>query len=91
MFDLTLFGNAHALFPYILLAVREAEETHGISRRLDAGGERGRYRQRGVTDRDPHSALAETLFRAPDKLVTQSSMVVTSESITRRVRVDRGR
>ncbi len=33
-FGFTLFGNAHALFPYVMLAVREVGETYGIGRRL---------------------------------------------------------
>lgn len=83
-FGFTLFGNAHALFPYILLAVREVGESYGIGRRLGADGERGRYQLCQVSAHDPHNALVEILFQEPDTLVAQPSLAVTGESIARR-------
>ena len=84
-FGFTLFGNAHALFPYMMLAVREVGESHGIGRRLDAGGgrggERGRYRLLQVSAHDPHGALAEILYQEPETMVAQPTLAVTGESI----------
>lgn len=81
-FGFTLFGNAHTLFPYVLLAVREVGGSYGIGGWIPAQGGRGRYRLLSVEAVDPHSQASQTLYRADGGSMVQSpTVVVTASSI----------
>ena len=80
-FGFTLFGNAHTLFPYVLLAVREVGESYGIGSWLKEIGGRGRYRLVGVSAYDPHRGEEQILFQEPEAMVTSPTLAVTADSI----------
>ena len=80
-FGFTLFGNAHTLFPYVLLAVREVGESYGIGSWIKEIEGRGRYRLVEVSAYDPYRDREQTLFREPEVMVTTPTLAVTAESI----------
>lgn len=81
-FGFSLFGNAQTLLPYVLLAVREVGESHGLGARMD--GARGRYRLQRVTACDPNSAREETLFASPAATVSRPTLAVSDAGIMQR-------
>lgn len=83
-FGISLFGHAHTLFPYALLAVREMGEGEGVGQWLEGGKQRGKYRLVQVEAYDPHSGAAQTLLAEGEKMVRMPEVAVTASSIARR-------
>ncbi len=80
-FGFTLFGNAHTLFPYLLLAIREVGQSQGIGNWLTEINGRGRFRLISTSAYNPHSGEEQILFQAPAAMATTPTLGVTAESI----------
>lgn len=84
-FGFSLFGNAHTLFPYVLLGVREMGETQGLGAFQPELRGRGRFQLVQVEAIDPHTEQTQLLFhRDGDNLVRTPTLAVTAASIAER-------
>lgn len=84
-FGFTLFGQAHTLFPYALLAWHDVGETLGLGHFLPGQRHRGRYRLLRVEACDPHTHRTEIVYdRTRGRMVQMPTVAVTADSIAQR-------
>ncbi|NLF01822.1 MAG: CRISPR system precrRNA processing endoribonuclease RAMP protein Cas6 [Anaerolineales bacterium] len=82
-FGLTLYAQALALFPYVILAVNEFERG-GIGRRIEqASGawQRGRLAIREVWAENPLTGARQPVLRAGEKLVHVPDIPITHQQV----------
>lgn len=84
-FGLTLFGQALALFPYVVMGLRQAGPG-GLGQRLPAPNRPGRYQRGRFTLRAAHAVHlldgeAQTILRPDSPMVQQPALPVTAPHI----------
>jgi len=80
VFEVSLFGQARNLLPYLVLAVNEMGLNQGLGQPIHAGRQRGRFRLVQLEAVDPFRPAVEVLMKG-DLSVSWPTLIITEESV----------